>query len=61
MLSTMADVYGELVENAATVQHTADTAEDLPSELPTLDELAELHYQAERCLEFMRQRPSGSL
>ena len=60
MLSTMADVYGELVENAATVQHAADTAENLPSEFgQPLDELAELRQQAERCLEFMRQRLVG--
>ena len=60
MLSTMADLYGELVEHAATVRQAADAAEDFPTEFGhPLDGHAELRIQAERCLQSMRQRLVG--
>jgi len=60
MLSTMADAFGELVEHAATVRQAADKAETVTSEFGhPLDGHTELRFQAERCLESMRQRLVG--
>ncbi len=60
MLSTMADLYGKVVENAATVRQAADAAEDFPTDFGhPLDGHAELRIQAERCLQSMRQRLVG--
>ena len=60
MLSTMVGAFGEVVEHAATVRQVADASEDFPTEFGhSLDGHVELRFQAERCLESMRQRLVG--
>ena len=60
MLSTMADLCGEVVDHAATVRQAAETAGDFISEFDDpLAVHAELRFEAERCLEAMRQRLVG--